>query len=315
MPYDNEYNRSIAQKIRAIDRRYADKHEYSQVVPDGYKSLVQTANASTRDGEDGVYGDENPSLVGGSGFAQGTFRDTGYSGVLGAKGSGVKYKKGEMNGAGFWDDFKKGFNMVFEPAAKVIKAVAAPVAPELSVGLTALGYGKKGKKKSDAKMKGGIVMGDQVGMPWDMFKEHAMGGLDLPIFRKNVKEGAYKLSGKGYDDFKKKIGKMSVADIKKFVGLGKRKACGMGMSGGAVLGNPDPLSSSNESVERKVGGRTTMLNLVPKQEMHSSSMSGQGKKSSSLKSRAEVVKKVMKERGVSMIEASKIVKAENLWKK
>jgi hypothetical protein len=33
------------------------------------------------------------------------------------------------------------------------------------------------------------------------------------------------------------------------------------------------------------------------------------------KARAEIVKKIMKERGVKMIEASKIVKAEGLYKK
>jgi hypothetical protein len=40
------------------------------------------------------------------------------------------------------------------------------------------------------------------------------------------------------------------------------------------------------------------------------SMSGDGRKA-----RAEIVKRIMKERGVKMIEASRIVKSENLYKK
>ena len=332
MPYRNSYNEEIARKMNAINKRYADTHEYSQVVPDGYKSISQSASASGRDGEDGMYGDQHPSLVGGSsGFAQGSFMDTGFDRVMGAKGSGIKYQKGQLNGSGFWQDFKDGFNMVFSPAAKVLKVASTVLGqPEIAAGLTAIGYGKKKKKEEElrsSKKTGGIVMGDQIGMPfdWNMFKKHAMGGLPLKEFKSNVKGGAYSMTGKGFDDFKKKLGKMSIADVKSYVGLGKRKAVGSGMSGGGmsggtILGNPDPhVGSGMNPVERKVGGRQ----LVPTQLLPSSSMSGQGKAeskpkrqaSSSLKSRAEVVKRLMKERGISMIEASKTVKAEGLWKK
>jgi hypothetical protein len=47
-------------------------------------------------------------------------------------------------------------------------------------------------------------------------------------------------------------------------------------------------------------------------EMKSSSMSGMGKKTNA---RAEIVRQVMKEKGMKMIEASKYVKANNLYKK
>ena len=55
------------------------------------------------------------------------------------------HKKGMKMGSGFWDDFKRGFNMVFAPGAKyILKPLAAATgnAPVLA-GLTALGYGKK----------------------------------------------------------------------------------------------------------------------------------------------------------------------------
>jgi hypothetical protein len=49
-----------------------------------------------------------------------------------------------LQGKGFWDDFKQGFNMVFEPGAKYILKPLATATGALPVvaGLTALGYGK-----------------------------------------------------------------------------------------------------------------------------------------------------------------------------
>lgn len=49
-----------------------------------------------------------------------------------------------LSGAGFWDDFKRGFNMVFEPASKYIIKPLATITGNVpvAVGLTALGYGK-----------------------------------------------------------------------------------------------------------------------------------------------------------------------------
>jgi hypothetical protein len=81
--------------------------------------------------------------------------------------------------------------------------------------------------------------------------------------------------------------------------------------------------------------RGVQKEMVPKSEMVASTMSGMGKpkKGKKVKSemqgsdmsgmgkpkkpnpRAEIVKKVMAEKGLSMIEASKYVKANNLYKK
>lgn len=51
-----------------------------------------------------------------------------------------------LQGKGFWDDFKEGFNMVFEPSSKYILKPLATATGALPVvaGLTALGYGKSG---------------------------------------------------------------------------------------------------------------------------------------------------------------------------
>jgi hypothetical protein len=62
------------------------------------------------------------------------------------------YNKGMKMGAGFWDDFKRGFNMVFEPGSKyILKPLLATTGPQgiaAAAGLSALGYGKKKGGKS-----------------------------------------------------------------------------------------------------------------------------------------------------------------------
>jgi hypothetical protein len=64
------------------------------------------------------------------------------------------YNKGMKMGAGFWDDFRRGFNMVFEPASKyvlkpLLSTIGGPGGLAASAGLSAVGYGKKkGGKRS-----------------------------------------------------------------------------------------------------------------------------------------------------------------------
>ena len=77
-----------------------------------------------------------------------------------------------------------------------------------------------------------------------------------------------------------------------------------------VEGMMDGKGNAKHFVETKGSG---MKGRPTKQNMHSSSFSGGAKKIKKVNKRAEVVRKVMKERGVSMIEASKIVKNEGLY--
>ena len=97
---------------------------------------------------------------------------------------------------------------------------------------------------------------------------------------------------------------------------------------GAVL---DGIGAGKKKRGRPAG--TKKVHLIPKSEMHSSSMSGMGhsgggesgggrsgggesgggRSGGGRSVRAGIVKDVMKKRGVSMIEASKIVKAEGLY--
>jgi hypothetical protein len=89
-------------------------------------------------------------------------------------------------------------------------------------------------------------------------------------------------------DTVRKVAKAVVGDKLKAVGLGKKRGAGMG-----TRPTTQNMPSSSFSGGKKAKKEPTKAKKVNK--------------------RAEVVRKVMKERGVSMIEASKIVKAEGLY--
>lgn len=97
-----------------------------------------------------------------------------------------------------------------------------------------------------------------------------------------------------------------VSGIAGLFGLGKEKKRGRPSkkSGGG------PEMSHSKVTVKATRGRPEKV--VEKSQMVGSTMSGFGKSKSKSK-RAEIVKKVMKERGLSMIEASKVVKAEGLY--
>lgn len=105
-------------------------------------------------------------------------------------------------------------------------------------------------------------------------------------------------------------GKQKLPTLKD-LGVYKKRGRPSKMSGGAEsLARPynmvsDKGLTGNGKSDRIIGGRQK---IVPVAQMQSSSMAGFGKMK-----RCDVVKKIMKQRGVSMIEASKIVKNENLY--
>jgi hypothetical protein len=91
-------------------------------------------------------------------------------------------------------------------------------------------------------------------------------------------------------------------------------------TGGAVLGlvkapvagplDNSPPTYGNKQVGPKATGKKELDKPTTKADMPSSTLSGMGKRNA----RAEIVKKVMKERGVKLMEASSIVKKEGLYK-
>jgi hypothetical protein len=80
------------------------------------------------------------------------------TGVSGGADGGRHHKHHSMQGAGFWDDFKHGFDMVAKPFAKIAKPFigALPYGNVANAGLSALGYGRKHRR--GAGLTGGIDM-------------------------------------------------------------------------------------------------------------------------------------------------------------
>jgi len=257
MPYNNPLNRHIAQQLRDVNEAHIHNTLNTYDVP---HATVGNSNKT--------YIDEvnlpheramlEQKLMGGNGFAHGTFRDTGYGHVYGAGHKHLNYV-----GGSFWNDFKRGFASVVKPLAGVVGMLPIPGAGLLSKGLDVVGNIAGGKKRVPKKKDG------------------------LLLSRKVIGGASYKDIG-----MLKKTTKRTV--------------------GGGGDGLAMPYNMSNE--KGKTGGNKLNMRqkVVPVAQMQSSSMAGQGK-SSGKEKRTDIVKRIMKERGVSMIEASSIVKKENLY--
>jgi hypothetical protein len=129
-----------------------------------------------------------------------------------------------LSGKGFWDDFKRGFNMVFEPASKyVLKPLMAlsgtPMGLAGVAGLSALGYGRSGGNKIKADPDNQIDRDVQAfstardvfnTIPQDMINQAKEG----------AKEGLKRFAIAGLGDYimRKKGGAMSLEDTFKQFG-------------------------------------------------------------------------------------------------
>ena len=148
MLYDNAYNRGLAEKLHRINQNYIN---HSRIM--GGAILGGTEYYSD---------DEDENVEGGNGFAAGTHNDTGVGSTLGATQAGGIQKTDMVGGkviintenqtlmggneeerrigAGFWDDFKSGFDKVVDTVGKVadtagkVIPVAAQVLPLLGMG-------------------------------------------------------------------------------------------------------------------------------------------------------------------------------------
>ena len=397
MPYNNEYNRNVARDLNQSNWRYATLFNYSPVDGRGrpYEMaggsnagvLFQMGNASKRDAEDNVindnvakalpsvyyYGNDSEGMQGGSGFAEGTFRDTGMGSQLGVA-SGMYDKTGSgVSGGNLWTDIYDGFSDLGSDIGKAVDYV--------------IGSGKPDHEKAKVlgrllahamKMKG---MGMSGGSWWDSLKSgisdvvgfipelaiHALAGSKPKARGRPKKEVGGAILGNP-DPYPVKGNSERVA------GRGRPKKVGGALVGekqgdllampSVVLANGVPpkaqlrgsyggakpkKSKAEETVmkavakklgkgkitkkekdalqsvldKHKVGGKNLSGMTDKRAEMSdtesvkSDKVSGKGKSGGAdgRKKRAEIVKKIMKDRKVSMVQASKIVKDEGLYKK
>jgi len=217
---------------------------------------------------------------------------------------------GRYEGKGFWDDFKKGFNMVFEPAAKVLKVASTALGrPEIAAGLSAIGYGKVCKMAEEMKGCGRISKKehDALQAVLNRHKGGMCGGMDL-----------------------KKILRMSMPLVEQMLGMGLPKTHYNKLR--QMMEGMDKEMKGGMMMRRQVGGAKHKKEMEACESDSEDEMAGAGEMpplyamkrknfpmnrgagaSDGRKKRAEIVKKVMKEKGLSMINASKYVKENNLY--
>jgi hypothetical protein len=199
-------------------------------------------NASKRDGEDNIvnnnvssslppvyyYGNDAEEMKGGNGFAKGTFVDRGDGSQLGmGKAEGVFEKGTGMSGGHRAGDFAEGDNDEYRGAGHDLSKKSAK---------------ELGKMMGKIAMKGGAKCMEG-GNFWDDFTDGLAQGFNMVV------EPFAKIAKPFIGHGKKKAGRPK----KVVCACGDKKCKGCGMSGGAILGNPDPYPVQGNS--ERIAGR------------------------------------------------------------
>ena len=214
---------------------------------------------------------------------------------------------GRYEGKGFWDDFKRGFNMVFEPVASVAKVVAPFVGhPEVTAGLTAVGYGKMSRMAQSLLGEGKITKKERDALQsvLDRHRGGMCGGMDWKKILQMSMPLAEQLLGMGlpkthYNAFQKVMKALQQKEMK-----------GAGMN--RVVGGKKHEEEESESDE-EMEGKGEMPPAYAQKMAKFKALKGSAKGGDNRKRRAEIVKRVMKEKGLPLIQASKYVKEHKLY--
>jgi hypothetical protein len=268
MPYNNRYNRAIASDLCGYNHRYAQLYDYSPVDGCGRMAggsnagvLFQMGNASKHDGEDNMYNDDNKlppvyyegnSWTGGNGFAAGTYRDrgdgrvegvaAGYFDKSGAGMSGGAYelqpdrravRDVRVMGSGLMDDLRSGkvSGPQIESALRYSGLLGGGLLDDLRSGKVS------GPQIEGALRYAGIVGGG-------LFDDLRSGKVSGPQIEDALRYAGV-LKGSGFFDSFVKFFKETLPSklnegaqaINSVVQKGRQA---IGMSGGTILGNPDP---------------------------------------------------------------------------
>jgi hypothetical protein len=359
--------------------------------------LFQMGNASKRDAEDNIvndnvaeklppvyyYGNSSEGMAGGSGFAEGSFRDTGMGSQLGVA-SGMYDKSGGAMGCGvneterviggnLWTDIYDGFSDLGGDIGKAVDYVIGSGKPEsekakmlgrlLAHAMKMKGMGMSGGSWWDS-LKSGIS--DVVDFVPDLIM-HGLGESGGAKKRGRPKKvggailgnpdpypvqgNSERIAGRGKISKKEKEALQSVLDKHtekrgrgrpKKVGGAKAEMVGNKQNDllampSVVLANGVPPSSQlrgsyggskpkkskaeekvMKAVEKKLKGGKNLSGMTDNRDKIAGieAKMGQGKSGGAVdgrKKRSEIVKKVMKDKGLKMIEASKYVKQHNLY--
>ena len=91
MPYDNQYNRAIAQKVSQLNEAHINNEN-------AINDNVQPNDPVTSQVESMTL--KHPDIVGGNGYAAATLGDMGFEPTLGAEGSAKPKKPRKKKGEG-----------------------------------------------------------------------------------------------------------------------------------------------------------------------------------------------------------------------
>ncbi len=258
-------------------------------------------------------------------------------------------------GGSFYKDFKKGFDGVMDTGKKVAETVStiAPVAALAAKAMSGSGtttrrVGRKqtggnifkslaslAKKIAPSALKLLTGLGRKASMTdkrkacadaisggnfWDTFKKDYKDIADLakkvaPIALP-LMTGLGKKQYGGSFNFGKFLGKVAKAaapvaikEGKKALGLGKVSKVGGNVLDDAIEATKPLVRKGKAAIQKAVKENAPKV-IKAAEKAVTKAVTGGGRAT-----RAAIVKKVMKERGVKMIQASQIVKAEGLYKK
>lgn len=284
MSYNNPYNMNIRNQVLALDQDFINRSN-SYDLNNGELSFVDGVNTENMTSNNG--GEPNMS-----GYAAGTFRDTGYGSVLGAGMSGMaKHCKG---GAVNFMPMPYPRN---PPRDDVKRVVGGAI---LGGEVNDVARKRRTKKvESELKAEPGLGAGKSGGklIPKEEMKGSTMSGGEKKRGRPSKMSGGFKVGDLFTSDFWNNIRIES--------GSGKSAA---GKSGGVKckVCNCD-ICECKKGKGKSGGVKCKVCNCdVCKCKMGKGMSGGKSK-------RAEIVKKIMNDKNISMIEASKYVKEHNLY--
>ena len=298
MPYNNAYNQGIAAKLQNL-----------------YKNHIQHENATNdnvrqNDVMDPLEGMalRHEEVHGGSGTAAATLHDLGYEQMNGATGTDAEPKPKRK--------YMRKAMRVAVPSAMAEEEPSATAGGVSAGGVSAggvSGAGASGGSFGDA-VRGTVgVLGHATGLnrilPTDYIAQKLTGGETGGTL--NNFEAARELIKQLGGSAPEVVGCGASAGAKKRVRKPKEKTGGD--FGSTVRDIADTVGSVGKAV---MPFAPLLLGLgEPKEELKEDSKEEGGAKKRNTNARAEVVRQIMKEKGLNLIDASKHVKEHGLYKK
>jgi len=229
-----------------------------------------------------------------------------------------------LHGAGFFDDFGRGFMSVIRPAAGIAKSVAPLFGPEGAavsgvLGSIGLGKARRGRGTGAGQLTithgggddvaGGSILssaakylGRKFNDPNSLLSQATRGTIDnLPLITKMLTTDFKPQGGR------RRRGGASVADTGAYEGQGRERDDVEMLQGSGFLSD---MLGNIPLVGGPASAITGMFGLGNNGGRKKRAPAGPN---DGRRRRAEIVKKVMADKGCSMIEASKYVKAHGLY--